>query len=130
MKELFTAASALVLVGRQSRGRAMRLNVESSVVGSSTTLLVVAGIIDWSTIAQFRAALARSVSRSRPAILVDFTGLLSWSTEAQAVLARATGQARLQGGRLAVAGLAPIPAWQADGCELRDVDRVLEHTAD
>src|SRR5215472_11313788 len=41
-----------------------------------------------------------------------FTGLLSWSAEAQAVLARAGGRARLQGGRLAVFGLAPIPAWQ------------------
>jgi hypothetical protein len=66
----------------------MRLNVESSVVGSSITLLIVAGIIDWSTIAQFQAALARSVSRPRPAILLDFTGLLSWSPEAQAELAR------------------------------------------
>src|SRR5262249_3291659 len=78
----------------------MRLNLGNDVVGSSTTLLVVAGIIDWSTIEQFRAALARFVSRPRPAILVDFTGLLSWSPEPQAVLARATGQARLQGGWL------------------------------
>src|SRR5438105_14753397 len=108
----------------------MRLNVESSVVGSSTTLLIVAGIIDWSTIAQLQAALARSISSPRPAIMVDFTGLLSWSPEAPAVLAYATGQARLHGGRLAVAGLAPIPAWQADGCDLRDLDRALEHTAD
>jgi anti-anti-sigma regulatory factor len=108
----------------------MRLNVESSVVGSSTTLLIVAGIIDWSTIAQFQAALARSISGPRTAILLDFTGLLSWSPEAQAVLARATGQARLHGGRLVVSGLAPIPAWQADGCELRDLDRALEHAAD
>lgn len=107
----------------------MRLNVESSVVGSSATLLVVAGIIDWSTIAQFRAALARLASRPRPAIVVDFTGLLSWSAEAQAVLARATGQARLEGGRLVVFGLAPIPAWQADGCDLRDLDRALGHGA-
>ena len=78
----------------------------------------------------FQAALARSISYPRPAIMVDFTGLLSWSPEAQAVLAYATGQARLHGGRLAVAGLAPIPAWQADGCDLRDLDRAVEHTAD
>ncbi len=108
----------------------MRLNVESSVVGSSTTLLIVAGIIDWSTIAQFQAALARSISRPRSAILLDFTGLLSWSPEAQAVLARATGQVRLHGGQLVVAGLAPIPAWQTDGCDLRDLDRALERAAD
>jgi anti-anti-sigma regulatory factor len=107
----------------------MRLHVESSVVASSTTLLVVAGIIDWSTIAQFRAALARFVSRPRPAIVVDFTGLLSWSPEVQAVLARATGQARLEGGRLVVFGLAPIPAWQAGGCDVRDLDRALGHGA-
>jgi anti-anti-sigma regulatory factor len=106
----------------------MRLNLDSSVVESSTTL-VVAGIIDWSTITQFRAALARLASRREPAILVDFTGLLSWSPEAQAVLARATGQARLHGGRLAVFGLAPIPAWQAGGCDLRDLGRALEHSA-
>jgi anti-anti-sigma regulatory factor len=109
--------------------QAMRLNLDSSVVESSTTL-VVAVIIDWSTITQFRAALAGLGSRPEPAILVDFTGLLSWSPEAQDVLVRATGQARLHGGRLAVFGLAPIPAWQADGCELRDLDRALEHAAD
>jgi len=33
----------------------MRLNLESGLVGSSTALLVVTGVIDWSTIAQFRA---------------------------------------------------------------------------
>ncbi len=107
----------------------MRLNLESSVVGSSTTLLVVGGIIDWSTIAQFRAALSRFASRPRSDIQVDVTGLLSWSPEAQQVLARATGQARLHGGRLVVFGLAPIPAWQAGGCELRDLDRALDHAA-
>ena len=37
----------------------MRLNLENSLVGSSGTLLVITGIIDWSTIAQFRAALSR-----------------------------------------------------------------------
>src|SRR5436190_22659593 len=107
----------------------MRLNLDSSVVGSSTTLLVVAGVIDWSTITQFRAVLTRLASRPRPAIMVDFTGLLSWSPEAQAVLARATGQAQMQGGRLVVFGLAPIPAWQADGCDLRALDRTLAHPA-
>jgi hypothetical protein len=63
------------------------------------------------------------------AFVVDFIGLLSWSAEAQAVLARATGQARLQGGRVAVFGLAPIPAWQAGGCDLRELDRALGHAA-
>jgi hypothetical protein len=42
------------------------------------------------------------------------------------VLALATGQARLHGGRLVAAGLAPIPAWQADGCDLRGLDHVLK----
>jgi len=97
----------------------MRLNLESGRAGSSTALLVVTGIIDWSTIAQFRAGLSRLVSGPRPDLLVDFTGLLSWSPEAQQVLAAATGEAparwpagdvragadpRVAGGRLRPAG--------------------------
>ncbi len=81
----------------------MRLNLESGLAGSSTALLVVTGVIDWSTIAQFRAGLSRLVSGPRPDVLVDFTGLLSWSPEAQRVLTAATGEARLHGGRLVMA---------------------------
>jgi anti-anti-sigma regulatory factor len=99
----------------------VRLNLESSVVGSSTAL-VVTGIIDWSTIAQFRAGLSRYVSRPRPDIQVDLTGLLSWSPEAQAVLVRAVGKARQRGGRLVVFGLAPIPEWEAKGSRLPGID--------
>ncbi len=77
----------------------MRLNLESGYVESPAVLLVVTGIIDWSTIAQFRAGLSRLVSGPRPDALVDFTGLLSWSPEAQQLLAAATGEARLHGGR-------------------------------
>ena len=105
----------------------MRLNLESSLVGSSTTLLVVTGVIDWSTLAQFRAGLSRLVSCPRPDILVDFAGLLSWSPEAQEVLAGATGEARLHGGRLVMFGLAPVPAWQAGDSGLPGLERVLEH---
>ena len=105
----------------------MRLNLESSLVGSCTTRLVVTGVIDWSTLAQFRAGLSRLVSCPRPDIVVDLAGLLSWSPEAQQVLAGATGQARLHGGRLAVFGLAPIPAWQAGDSGLPGLERVLEH---
>ncbi len=106
----------------------MRLNLESSLVGSSATRLVVTGVIDWSTISQFRAGLSRLVSCPRPDILVDFAGLLSWSPEAQEVLAGATGEARLHGGRLVMFGLAPIPAWQAGDSDLPALERVLEHT--
>ena len=105
----------------------MRLNLESGLAGSPAVLLVVTGVIDWSTIAQFRAGLSRLVSGPRPDVLVDFTGLLSWSPEAQEVLAAATGEARLHGGRLAMSGLAPIPAWQAGECDLPGLERVLEH---
>jgi len=105
----------------------MRLNLENGLVGSSAVLLVVTGVIDWSTIAQFRTGLSRLVSGPRPNVRVDFTGLLSWSPEAQQVLAAATGEARLHGGRLAMSGLAPIPAWQAGDCDLPDLERVLEH---
>src|SRR5580700_6470762 len=107
----------------------MRLNLETSLAGSSTALLVVTGVIDWSTIAQFRARLSRLVSGPRPVVLVDFTGLLSWSPEAQQVLAAATGEARLHGGRLVMSGLAPIPVWQAGDCDLPGLERVLEHAA-
>ena len=105
----------------------MRLNLESGLAGSPAVLLVVTGVIDWSTIAQFRAGLSRLVSGPRPDVLVDFTGLLSWSPEAQQVLAAATGEARLHGGRLAMSGLAPIPAWQTGECDLPGLERVLEH---
>ena len=105
----------------------MRLNLESSLVGSSTTLLVVTGVIDWSTLAQFRAGLSRLVSCPQPDILVDFAGLLSWSPEAQEVLAGATGEARLHGGRLVMFGLAPVPAWQAGDSGLPGLERVPEH---
>jgi anti-anti-sigma regulatory factor len=107
----------------------MRLNLESGPVGSSTALLVVTGVIDWSTIAQFRAGLSRLVFGASPDVLVDFTGLLSWSPEAQRVLAAASGEARLHGGRLVMSGLAPIPAWQAGDRDLPGLERVLEHAA-
>ena len=107
----------------------MRLNLENSLVGSPPVQLVVTGVIDWSTIAQFRARLSRLVSGPRPDVLVDFTGLLSWSPEAQQVLAAATGEARLHGGHLAMSGLAPIPSWQAGDCDLPGLEQVLEHAA-
>src|SRR5260370_2175628 len=105
----------------------MRLNLENSLVRSSATLLVVTGIIDWSTIAQFRAGLSRLVCCPRPDILVDLAGLLSWSREAQQVLAGATGEARLHRGRLVLAGVAPIPAWPAGDSDLPGLERVLTH---
>ena len=107
----------------------MRLNLENSPVGSSTMLLVVSGVIDWSTIAQFQAGLSRLMSCQRPDIMVDFAGLLSWSREAQEVLAGAAGEARQHGGRLVSSGLAPIPVWQAGDCDLPGLERVLEHAA-
>jgi anti-anti-sigma regulatory factor len=107
----------------------MRLNLETSLAGSSTALLVVTGVIDWSTLTQFRAGLSRLVSGPRPDVLVNFTGLLSWSPEAQQVLAAATGEARLHGGQVVMSGLAPIPAWQAGDCDLPGLERVLEHAA-
>ena len=107
----------------------MRLNLETSLAGSSTALLVVTGVIDWSTLTQFRAGLSRLVSGPRPDVLVNFTGLLSWSPEAQQLLAAATGEARLHGGRLVMSGLSPIPAWQAGDCDLPDLERVLEPSA-
>jgi anti-anti-sigma regulatory factor len=107
----------------------MRLNLETSLAGSSPALLIVTGVIDWSTLTQFRAGLSRLVSGSRPDVLVNFTGLLSWSPEAQQVLAAATGEARLHGGQLVMSGLAPIPAWQAGDCDLPGLERVLEHAA-
>ena len=107
----------------------MRLNLESDFLESSAVLLVVTGVIDWSTLAQFRAGLYRLLSCPRPDILVDFAGLLSWSLEAQEVLAGATGEAHLNGGRLVTFGLAPIPAWQAGDSGLPGLERVLERAA-
>jgi anti-anti-sigma regulatory factor len=91
----------------------MRLNLEIIAVGQAESRLVVTGIIDWSTIAGFRARLAQCVAPPRPDVLVDLTGLLSWCPEAQAMLLRAGVRARLRGGQLAVVGLPPIPRWEA-----------------
>jgi anti-anti-sigma regulatory factor len=100
----------------------MRLNLEGSTVRPGTAILAVSGIIDWSTIDQFRVALSRYVSHPRSDLLLDLSGLLSWSAEAQLVLAHATVEARLHGGRIAVFGLAPIPSWEATGSGLPDLD--------
>jgi anti-anti-sigma regulatory factor len=91
----------------------MRLDLDSVVVGPSASHLDVTGIIDWSTIARFRAQLHDCVAPPRPDVLVDLTGLLSWCPEAQAVLRRASMAARLRGGQLTVVGLPPIPRWEA-----------------
>lgn len=99
----------------------MRLNLDASVVGSGTALLTVTGVIDWSTIGQFRVALSRYAPHSRPDLLLDLTGLLSWCPEAQAALEHATSQARLDGGRIVAFGLAPIPEWEATGSGLPGV---------
>jgi anti-anti-sigma regulatory factor len=93
----------------------MRLNLEGSAARPGTATLAVSGIIDWSTIDQFRDALSQYVSSPRPDLLLDLTGLLSWSGEAQLMLAHATVEARLHGGRIVVFGLAPIPSWEATG---------------
>src|ERR1700681_4687314 len=107
----------------------MRLNLQSGLAGSSPALLDVTGVIDWSTIAQLRDGLSRLVSRPPQHVLLASAGLLSWSREAQQVLAAATGEARLHGGWLVMSGLAPIPAWQAGDCDLPGLERVLEHAA-
>jgi anti-anti-sigma regulatory factor len=103
----------------------VRLNLDGSTVPPGTAVLAVSGIIDWSTINQFRVALSHYVSRPRPDLLLDLTGLLSWSAEAQLILAHATVEARLHGGRIVVLGLAPIPSWQATGSGLPDLGLAL-----
>ena len=99
----------------------MRLSIDDEVGESSTPVLVVAGIIDWSTLEQFRAALALRLTGPRPQVVVDFSGMLSWSPQAQHVLARAAMGARLHGGQLEVFGLNRIPRWQAKTSGRRDV---------
>src|ERR1700676_2912671 len=106
----------------------MRLNLENGVIEPATERLVVTGIIDWSTIAQFRAGLSRCAAGPRPNILVDVTGLLSWSPEAQDVVQYATTEARLHGGRLEVFGLPPIPAWEARRGGPRDLEPAAQRS--
>jgi anti-anti-sigma regulatory factor len=100
----------------------VRLNLYSPPVGSGPAVLAVAGIIDWSTIGQFRVALSQYVSHAQPDLLLDLTGLLSWSAEAQLALEHAAVEARLHGGRVVVFGLAPIPKWEATGFGLPDLE--------
>jgi len=91
----------------------MRLSIEDEVRESSTPVLVIAGIIDWSTLEQFRSALYHRLTGPQPSAVVDFSGMLSWSPQAQHVLATAALGARLHGGHLEVFGLNRIPRWQA-----------------
>ena len=91
----------------------MRLNLVGAAANAPAARLVVTGVIDWSTIVQFRAGLSEYLLQPRPEVLVDFTGLLSWSPQAQATLAGAVWTVRLRGGRLRIIGLQPIPRWQA-----------------
>ena len=91
----------------------MRLELESTLLGPSGSHLAVSGIIDWSTIARFRARLSECVSPPRPDVVVDLSGLLSWSREAQVAVREATTEALLRGGRLVVIGLPAIPRWEA-----------------
>ncbi len=101
----------------------MRLNLEGSAVRAPTARLVVSGVIDWSTIVQFRAALSRYLVRPRPDVLVDLTGLLSWSPQAQATLVRAIRDTSLRGGRLRLVGLTSIPRWEARESGLPGLDQ-------
>ena len=61
----------------------MRLNLEYTAVQPRSGRLVVSGIIDWSTIYHFRTALSSSLHHPGPDVLVDLTGLLSWSPQAR-----------------------------------------------
>lgn len=99
----------------------MRLSIEDEARESSAPVLVIAGIIDWSTLEQFRSALSQRLAGPRPNAVVDFSGMLSWSPQAQRVLARAAMGARLQGGHLEVFGLKRIPRWQAKTSGRHDV---------
>jgi anti-anti-sigma regulatory factor len=114
----------------------MRLNLVGSAPHASAARLVVTGVIDWSTIGQFRLGLAEYLLHPRPEVLLDFTGLLSWSPQAQATLAGAIWTVRLRGGRLRIIGLQPIPSWQAKDSGLPGLDRRPQvapaawHTAD
>jgi anti-anti-sigma regulatory factor len=91
----------------------VRLNLQYTTAPPHAGQLAVSGIVDWTTIDSFRAGLSRFRQSLHPDGLVDLTGLLSWSPQAQTALAGAIWAAQLHGGHLTVVGLQPIPAWQA-----------------
>lgn len=99
----------------------MRLNIDDEARELPTPALVIVGIIDWSTLEQFRSALSRRLTGPRPRLVVDFSGMLSWSPQAQHVLALAASAARLHGGQLEVTGLTTVPRWQANSSGQDDV---------
>jgi anti-anti-sigma regulatory factor len=104
----------------------VRLNLLYTSTPLHTGHLAVSGIVDWSTINSFRAGLSHFRQTRRPDGLVDLTGLLSWSPQAQAALAGAIWAAQLHGGHLTVVGLQPIPAWQARDSGLPGTDPLTE----
>lgn len=95
----------------------MRLNIEQRVVGS-TVHVVISGVIDWSTIAQFRDVLRGLVARPCPDVRMDVSGLISWCPEAQVLLVRSASRARLNGGDLVLSELNAVARWEADGSML------------
>jgi hypothetical protein len=85
-------------------------------------LMTVSGVIDWSTIRQFSTGLTGVLPLPGHSVVVDFTGLLSWSAEAQVMVVGAILEARLRGGELAIVGLQSVPAWQARDSGLPGTD--------
>ena len=105
------------LTSTAERAGSMRLNIEQHVV-ESRVHVVITGVIDWSTLDQFREALRDLVSGPHPDIELDVSGLVSWSHEARILLVRAASRARLQGGDLVVSEMKAVPRWEADGSML------------
>jgi anti-anti-sigma regulatory factor len=97
----------------------VRLHIERSVVGPSIHVAI-GGILDWSTLPRFRRELDELVAVPYPSVLLDLSGLISWSSQAQLALVRAMARARLNGGELAVSELNPIPSWEAEGSMVPD----------
>jgi anti-anti-sigma regulatory factor len=91
----------------------MRLNIEEKTVGA-TVVVRITGVVDWSTLAQFRRKLRALVSRPDPHVRLDVRGVIFWSPEARVVLQRYIARARLRGGEIAVSGLSSLPRWEVD----------------
>lgn len=97
----------------------MRLQIEQSNSGS-VVQVTVRGVLDWSTVPQFRDVMRTLASSNHRLVRLDMSGLISWSPDAQQVVRRSVARARRRGQDVVVSGLSSITRWEAEGCPLPD----------
>jgi hypothetical protein len=93
----------------------MSLNVVKGTVGT-TAAVRMTGVVDWSTLAQFRRALLALVSGPDLKVRLDVAGVVFSSPEARLFLSRYITRARRRGSDVVVSGFAGAPHRDTQAC--------------